>query len=106
MVTGTITYKGQPVNGAMLELHPTSAGQGTYPIIVSQEGNFSAADVPAGEYKVVLQGSAAAPSVSGAQYATKATIPFPNKYKDEKTTDLTCTITAGRQTTLNLELKD
>ncbi len=33
------------------------------------------------------------------------TIPFPDKYKDPKTTDLKCTVKAGDQT-LKLELTD
>ena len=34
------------------------------------------------------------------------TIAFPIKYKSSSTTDLKCTITQGKQESLNLELKD
>ena len=39
------------------------------------------------------------------EYYPAITIPFPDRYKDPKTTTLTCRITDSKQT-LNLELKD
>jgi hypothetical protein len=121
VVSGTITYKGRPINGAALLLYPTNDPAGTSIVIpVDQEGAFRIADVPLGEYKIAVEGSA------GAQQAdlknippdklaevkeklgpmnTPKTIDFPDKYKNPKTTDLKCTVTEKDQT-LNLEMKD
>jgi hypothetical protein len=124
LVSGSITYNGKPVNGATLILYST-AGQGgeNAQIPVSQEGTFKNAEVPKGEYKVVVQGAVAAMQVSPeslknippekmaevkeklAKMNTVATIKFPDKYKSHQTTDLTCKV-GDKETTLNLELKD
>lgn len=123
-VAGTITYKGQPVNGAALLLYPSkddAANPITIP--VTQEGTFSITDVPAGEYKIVVEGTAGAQQAPPialknvppekaaemkeklAKMNTPATIRFPDKYKDPRKTDLKCSITENKQT-LNLELRD
>lgn len=122
-VAGKITYKGQPVNDAALLLFPGS-GDADNPITipVDAEGNFRITDVPPGEYKLVVQGAEgkdneafllqALPPDKRAEMKSKmqgnsspATIPFPRKYQDLRTTDLKCTITEQDQP-LNLELKD
>jgi hypothetical protein len=126
VVKGTVTYKGQPVNGAALLLYPATDGQAaSFTVPVTQEGEFriNPGDVPAGEYKVVVEGSEGVSQVPPAllksmpkekqaemkaeldKMSTPPTIPFPKKYKDLKTTDLRCTITDKDQT-MNLELKD
>jgi hypothetical protein len=122
--TGTITYKGQPVNGALLTLYPSGASQSiTYPVPVNQEGTFAAAGMPADTYMVVVQGSsgmAGLPSTQGMdpaklaeqkakldqmQAQARPTIPFPDKYKFLQATPLKVTLTVGKQTQ-NLELAD
>jgi hypothetical protein len=123
-VSGKVTYKGQPVNGAALLLYPSS-GDTSNPITipVTQEGVFSITDVPPGEYKIVVQGTAGAQQAPPmamknvppekkaemeaklAKMNTPATIRFPDKYKDLRTTDLKCTVTESKQDQ-NLELKD
>jgi hypothetical protein len=120
VVTGTITYKGQPVNGAALFLHPPGGGD---PILipVSQEGTFSSSDVPPGEYKVVVQGTAGAapaplkgmPPEKQAEakkkleaMQTPATIAYPDKYKNLATTKLTLSVVAGQDKPVKLELED
>jgi hypothetical protein len=121
VVSGKVTYKGRPVGGAALLLYPTD-GDLTDPITipVTEDGEFRIADTPPGEYKVVVQGTAGAAEadLSGmpadkrakakemlGKMNTPPTIPFPNKYKDQRTTDLRCTITEKNQT-LDLELTD
>jgi hypothetical protein len=124
VVSGTVTYKGQAVNGAALLLYP-SGGDTANPITipVTQEGAYSITDVPAGEYKIVVQGTAGSQQASPmsmknvppekmaemkeklAKMNTPATIRFPDKYKDLRTTDLKCTINDSKQTQ-NLELTD
>jgi hypothetical protein len=120
-VSGKLTYKGKPVGNAALLLYP-AGGNLTNPITipVDADGEFRIVDTPAAEYKVVVQGTAGATeadtkgmSPENAAKAkemlgrmnTAATIPFPNKYKDARTTDLKCTITEKNQT-MDLELTD
>jgi hypothetical protein len=123
-VSGTLTYKGQPLNNAALLLYPaadTSANPLTIP--VGEGGSFRISDLPMGDYKVVVQGTEGSSEVSSMslknipaeklaevkakldRMKTVATIKFPNKYKDVKTTPLTCKIT-GSDETMNLELTD
>jgi hypothetical protein len=123
VVSGKITYQARPVNDAALLLYPTGGAE-TNPITipVTEEGTFRISDVPPGEYKIVVQGAeggegeaallrdippekrAKVKSMMEGQ-RSPTTIPFPNKYKDPKTTDLKCTITEKDQP-LDLELKD
>jgi hypothetical protein len=114
-VTGTVTYKGQPVNGAMLTLYP-----GRFPIPVTQDGKFSTTDVPPGDYKVVVEGTKGSEGpptkdMSPEKLAqvrekleamkTPATIKFPEKYTSEATTTLTMKVGTGQQN-ITLELTD
>jgi hypothetical protein len=125
VVTGTVTYNSKPVNDAALMLYLASAGPDAAPITipVTHEGEFRISDVPAGEYKIVVQGSAGATQVPPALFAkmpkekqaemkakldsmnTPATIPFPNKYKELRTTNLKCTINESDQK-MDLPLSD
>jgi Carboxypeptidase regulatory-like domain len=102
-LSGTVSYKGQPINGAALTLYDTKGGMLIVP--VTQEGNFRTTDVPPGEYKVVVQSTSGGAARSGAQYAPTPTIAFPNKYKDPLKTDLKINVAEGEQK-VNLELKD
>jgi hypothetical protein len=122
-LSGTIKYKGQAVNGATL-LFCTATGNGSdgIPIITGQDGAFTSANIPPGDYKVVIQGRAGdpgMPSLKGMppEKAAEAkqkldkmgssppTIEFPTKYTQFTTTDLKYTVTAGKMT-LDIELKD
>jgi hypothetical protein len=120
-VSGKITYKAQPVNDAALLLY---SGEAVQPITipVTSDGSFTIRDVPQGEYKIVVQGAEGEGSDAMllqhlpkdkreqmekmmAERAARKTIPFPEKYKDLKTTDLKIEI-SDKSRTLNLELKD
>ena len=119
-VKGTITYRGQPVNGCALVLYPTGEGSSLL-IPVNQEGVFQTNDVPAGDYKVVVQPATVNPNMPSTKgmspekakeveaklgaLQVKPTIPIPDKYKDRLQTDLKISITKGDQT-IPLELKD
>jgi len=121
VVSGTVTYKGQPVNGATLFLYPTTTGQGSEMTIpVDQEGAFRASDVPAGDYKVVVQPSKgnSGPKTKGMtkeqlaqmkdqidSLKSAATIKIPEKYTKQEKSDLKMTVGAGEQT-VPLELHD
>ena len=122
VISGTITHKGRPLNGAALLLYP--AGSNTsdaspITIPVTDQGTFRITDVPPGEYKIVVQGTPGSTQADLRSIPpekreevkkmlgpsnTAPTIPFPDKYKKLQTTDLKCTITDQDQT-LNLELK-
>ncbi len=118
-VSGSVTYKNQPVNGGSLMLYPTTAGQGTeFAIPVTQEGTFKS-EVPVGEYKVVVQPnqgfSLNTKGMTPEQLAkmkdqidaskVPATIHIPPKYTKKETTTATMTVGKGEQT-VNLELTD
>ena len=122
-LSGTITYKGQPVNNVMLHLYPVDGKSPEVSIPVTQEGTFRTTSIKPGEYKVVVETrqtddmAAKLKSMKGAQAEEakkkleqnqspeKPTIPFPKKYQNIVNTDLKCTITGGQQV-LPLELKD
>jgi hypothetical protein len=115
-VTGKITYKGQPVNGAALQLIQTTGQGDSHNIPVTQEGTFNVSSVPVGEYIVVVVPAAGSPMHVGknasAEVKAKAdemkitpTIPIPEKYKQRLKSDLRLTVTAG-VTTQDFELKD
>lgn len=131
-LTGTLRYKGKPINGASLVLHPASDTGNDISIQVSQEGTFNGYNIPPGEYKIAVQAQEIPPDVQRRMQAPpkmpkdmdpeKAkemeqkfqqayqpvvpTIPYPNKYKDINTTDLKCTVISGKNPSLDLELKD
>jgi hypothetical protein len=109
---GTITYKGQPVNAAAILLYPSADKDAVSTSVpVGQDGAFSSADVPPGDYRIVVKAASvppgkAAPGVNASPGGPTPTVPFPDKYKAVKSTDLTCTVKAGENTPLKLELKD
>jgi hypothetical protein len=122
VVTGKITYKGDPVNDAALLLYPAEDPWANAIVIpVDANGAFQIADVPPGEYKVVVEGAeGAAKGFTLADFPPEkheevralletqkftTTIPFPKKYKDRETTDLKCTISDNDQP-MDLVLED
>jgi hypothetical protein len=119
-LSGSITYKGQPVNGGSLKLFSASAAGEPYTIPIDQEGKFRIADVPEGEYKAVVQPSAGmTPNIPKgldpgkmAEAKEKSelmkqppTIPIPDKYKDRLKSTLTITVKKG-EPDIKLELTD
>ena len=121
VLKGKISYKGQPVNNAALQLIQTTGQGDMINVPVNQEGTFSVGSVPAGEYiVVVIPSSGGSPmhmpkdldsSMKEQAQAkveaskTTATIAIPEKYKLRLKTDLRLTVTGGEQTQ-NFELKD
>jgi hypothetical protein len=119
---GSVTYKGQPVNGGSLLLFQATGAGDSFAVPLTQEGTFRAAGVPPGEYKVVIRpasGTQGVPSLKGMDPAKQAewkdkieamksppTIPIPSKYKQVASTDLKLTIPPDGEATANLELKD
>jgi hypothetical protein len=116
-VSGTITYKNQPVNGATLLLYPSAGGSSTVSIPVGQDGTFRTNDVPTGDYKIVVQPDPGnpgpptkdlPPDMKQKAEALKVppTIPIPEKYKTKEKTDLPPLSVAKGEQRLTLELKD
>lgn len=121
VVSGTVTYKGQPVNNVLLKLYPIPDGQ-PVTVPVNEKGEFRTTGVAAGEYKVVVespqrqQGPAMPTNVDPAKEAQikqklqamqkdqPAPPPYPDKYKNLVKTDLKCTITENQP--VNLQLTD
>ncbi|HTU93334.1 MAG TPA: carboxypeptidase-like regulatory domain-containing protein [Gemmataceae bacterium] len=126
-VSGTIRYKGQPVNGATLHLLPASGKDRLdIPIPVTQEGTFRGTNIPPGEYKIFVEAAKLPPQAAKGPKIPKnmspgkaeelkkkyqqaygnsiPTIAYPDKYKNARTTDLKCTINEGEQN-LDLDLK-
>lgn len=127
-LSGKITYNGKPINGAVVFFHPISGEGKDFDVTTTQEGTFTATNLPPGEYKVYVEpsrmpaGAVKGPEVPKGMDASKAaemqkkfqqmrggeapTISFPKKYHKAETSDLKCTITQGKKQPLNLELKD
>jgi hypothetical protein len=109
---GTITYKGQPVNAASLLLYPSADKDAvSISVPVTKDGAFNSVDVPPGDYRIVVKPANGpkgnvTPGTNASPGGPTPTIPFPDKYKDVKSTDLTCTVKPGDQAPLKLELKD
>jgi hypothetical protein len=114
-LSGKVTYKDQPVNNASLLLYPAAgpADAEPLPIPVGDDGTFQAADVPPGEYKVVVRAAQVPPGVADKMMrggggdpeaqekmkkmreGMKSTIPYPAKYKDLAKTPLTLSVKKG-----------
>lgn len=115
-LSGTLTYKGRPVNGGALVLF-SSGNEVLIPL--EQDGTFRSTNIPAGDYKVMIEPSEGitGPPTEGMSPKMKEkfknvnmsqppTIPIPEKYKRRETTDLTVTVNNSGETKVNLELKD
>lgn len=123
-VSGTLTYKGQPVNGVLLHLYSTTDDKvADISIPVDQEGKFHSTNVPPGDYKIVVdppktnrmptvpKGGDPAKAEEMKQKFQQAyqkqtpSISYPDKYKNRLNSDLTCTIKDQGGQTLTLEMK-
>jgi hypothetical protein len=116
-LSGKLTYKDAPVSGVSLVLYPAVGLKEEEPlsIPVAQDGTFEVADVPMGDYKVVVRAAQAPPGLAdkmmrggGGDAETqekmkkmresmKASTPFPDKYKDLAKTPLTLKVEKGQK---------
>jgi hypothetical protein len=121
VITGKVTYKGQPLAHATLLVYPPGLQENLAPLAygIQEDGSYKISDLPAGEYKMVIQGAqetgeadlSKIPPEKRAEVKEKldkmrtpATIPFPKKYQSPSTTPLKCTITdKDQQQDLTLE---
>ena len=112
-VTGTITYKQQPVEGANVTFLPVDSGgepasgrtdaSGTFSLTSSQAVGGGRGVLP-GEYLVIV--SKRLPPKDPDDPNEPAVELFPAKYSDPGTTDLRVTITRGSTNTPSFDLTD
>jgi hypothetical protein len=125
-VSGSLTYKNQPIKAGSMHFH-TPDGV-AYPATISQDGTYSASDIPEGEMIVTVETESigaketASKSKTGQARAkmgqppppgVAASMPsrgelyvkIPQKYSNPKTSPLTVTLKSGRQVH-NIDLTD
>jgi hypothetical protein len=133
-VTGTVTYKGQPVKAGNIVFH--SEDMGSYPGTLSPEGTYEIVDLPAGNMTVTVETESVRPDQKTTGYprgragkaaaidnerlaaegmagsaaaankeAAERYVKIPKKYADAKTSPLKVTLEAGKQVK-NIELTD
>jgi hypothetical protein len=62
-LSGTITYKGNPVTGGNMGLYAKDGG--FYPVAINADGTYAAADLPAGESVVTIETESLNPAKRG-----------------------------------------
>jgi hypothetical protein len=126
-VSGSLKYKGQPIKAGTMAFHSAEGQQ--YQATISDDGTYSATDVPVGELVVTVDTSHLDPNKTGAAQKPKdldrrmaqgrgqqssaeapATAPqpylaIPKKYSNPKTSTLSITLQNGRNVK-DLELTD
>lgn len=127
-VSGSLTYKNKPIKAGSMHFH-TPDGV-AYPATISQDGTYSAADLPEGELVVTVETESINPNRGGAAKGktgemrmkmvqqqpppgvaanipppTELYVKIPEKFSNPKTSPLTVTLKSGRQVQ-NLDLTD
>jgi hypothetical protein len=122
-ISGTVTYKNQPLPGGSVTF---VTDNGTATGTISNDGKYTADNVPVGNAKVTVfyssgpkmykgGGVAKAPK-DGSPEAQKmfenmkkgvgAGVSIPSKYNDLESSGLSVTVTTGQNPPFNIELKD
>jgi hypothetical protein len=102
-INGTVSYKGQPVSGGMLQFAVAKGAPSAAPI--QEDGTFTMTDVAPGEVTVSITATprSSGPGGGKAKAAPKVTpADLPEKYHDPDRSGLKYTITP---TTRQLEIK-
>lgn len=124
-ISGRVTYKGTPLGGGNMTLHPAGTGN-PYPVSLKPDGTFQIGEVPPGEMKVAIETEtvkaatagyafkpppeaaqkkdAKLPDLAGSRLPTYVKIPA--KYANPQTSGLTWTIEAGRNNEKTFDLTD
>jgi hypothetical protein len=126
-VSGSLTYKGQPIKGGSMKFYGAD-GVG-YDAQISDDGTYTANDIPEGELVVVVETESINPGKKGAPpirdqdkrskmqqqqpppdrapppTATAAYTKIPEKYSNRNTSPLTVQVKRGRQV-INIDLTD
>lgn len=103
-VTGTVTYKNEPVTEGSVQLYSTETGKSGMAEL-GEGGKFTLADpLPVGKYKVSVMPPSEPPPTSPTPVPMKKYDNIPEKYRTELTTDLSADIKEGENSlTLNME---
>lgn len=122
VISGKITYNGNPVTAGTITFQPEQGPSFTRPI--SADGTYTNTDMPTGEFKVTIETESAnpdrktptygqgnqtsSPAPGGAPPGGTVTqgpaagggkyVKIPAKYADAKTSGLTVNVAAGKQT--------
>jgi hypothetical protein len=103
-ITGTVTYKGQPLPSGVVRFY--SGADRMSMATVQPDGSFAVTDVPPGAVKVTVepdpQASKHRSMGGGANEPAPKPVPIPPKYADPTTSGLEYTISSG---TNKLEVK-
>jgi hypothetical protein len=102
LVTGTVTYRGKPVNGAIY-FYPTSGA----PVItaVDEQGKYSI-NVKPGEYRVIVnQKVPLPPGWKEGDPLPPPTETLPAEYTEPANTVLAATVSEGQSEPINFDLK-
>jgi hypothetical protein len=122
VISGTVTYNGNPVTGGDITFHTAAGG---YSATINPDGTYTVAQVPDGEATVTVlteglnpakkpqtyggargKGQMGSPAPEGAKTGSSGQyVKIPKKYETKETSDLKVTITRGKQTH-PLTLKD
>jgi hypothetical protein len=124
-VSGSISYKGQPIKAGTMSFVTT--GGIAHNALISADGTYTATDIPVGEMVVVIETESInpkkttpasqntkeakmrmqmmQPGPASVEKASDHYIKIPAKYGNAKTSPLTVTLTAGRQVQ-NFDLTD
>jgi len=118
-VTGTVTYKGSPLEGVSVGFIPQGAGGRPASGTTDASGKFTLSTFKAGDgavpgtHKVVISvptdpnNPPPMPGMPGYEaYMKKRVGRFPAKYSSDRSTTLTVTVERGKANELTLELKD
>jgi hypothetical protein len=112
-VTGTVTYKGEPVRAGFVAFFGAKDQVASAPI--ASDGTFKASDVPLGEVKVTVSTPAPGPTKEQAAKNPMMTkkhfvpsgernVKVPNRYSTPATSGISFTVGQGDQS-INIDLK-
>jgi hypothetical protein len=101
---GSVTYKGEPLAGAMIMLYPVdeSAPSTVRPSTTSKDDGTFEVGAPAGEYKAVVLHF---PVVGPKENPSPGKNDLPRKYAKPETTDLKLMVVEGENDLRPLEIK-
>jgi hypothetical protein len=119
-VSGSISYKGQPIKSGAMAFH--TADGNSFNAVISSDGTYTASDLPVGEMVITVntevnntkaaQGGDArrrnrmqTGASAGPEAPPEPAVKIPAKYRSAKTSPLTVTLHAGRKVH-NVDLTD
>jgi hypothetical protein len=96
-VSGTVTYKGQPVRSGDVNL--ISARGDAARVSIREDGSYNVPDpLPIGEYQVAITAPVSEPPAPGTKPKPVPPFDVPAKYRDTSTSKLTLQVKPGKNT--------